>query len=78
MHTFDHVLLNNMYADKLLKINGYIINDDIWMPSIQKVYEYIKKNYNHFEIIDEKYHRFGPILKKIKEKNIEWDNFIQF
>lgn len=78
MHTFDHVLLNNFYADKLLNIGGFIINDDIWMPSIQRVCNYLTKNYTHFQIIDDKYYRFGPIYKKINNNNIEWNEFTDF
>jgi predicted O-methyltransferase YrrM len=77
-HTFDHVLLNNFYADILLNKTGHIINDDFWMPSIKKVHEYISNNYNHFEISDEKYDRFGPIYKKIANKNIPWNSFTNF
>jgi predicted O-methyltransferase YrrM len=77
-HTFDHVLLNNFYADQLLKIGGFIINDDILMPSIQCVCSYLTKNYKHFEVDKQTYHRFGPIYKKIANKNIKWNEFTRF
>lgn len=78
-HTFDHVLMNNFYADHLLNINGFIINDDIWLPSIQQVCSFITNNFKHFQIVEEdSYHRFGPIYKKIKEKVVQWDAFTPF
>ena len=77
-HTFDHVLLNNFYADYLLNIDGFIINDDIWMPSIQRACSYISKNYKHFKIDKERYHRYGPIYKKTANKNINWNEFTSF
>ena len=77
-HTFDHVLLNNFYADHLLKIGGFIINDDIWLPSIKNVCAFLTNNYNHFEIIEDSYPRFGPIYKKISNKVIIWDQFTTF
>lgn len=77
-HTFDHVLHNNFYADYLLKVGGFIINDDIWMPSIQRVCAYLTNNYTHLQIIEDHHPRFGPIYKKICEKNINWDEYIIF
>jgi len=78
MHTFDHVLLNNFYADYLLNVGGFVINDDIWMPSIQKVCAYLSANYTHYQIVEDYYPRFAPIYKKISDKNIEWTAFTMF
>ena len=77
-HTFDHVLLNNFYADYLLNIGGFIINDDFWMQSIQKVCDFLTKNYTHFQIYDNSYSRFGPVYKKVSNKDIKWDEFMMF
>jgi len=79
-HTFDHVLMNNFYADLLLNINGYVINDDYCFPAIKKATHFIHENYNHWKKInDENSHlRFGPIFKKIKNRNIRWDHFNDF
>jgi len=77
-HIYDHVILNNFYADILLKVNGYLVNDDYWMPAIKKAYSYIKNNYPHYEEI-ETHKRFAPILKKKKEKEyLGWDYFTPF
>ena len=76
-HTFDYVLLDNFYADLLLNVNGFIINDDYCYPSIQYVHKYISSNYNHLVQIDF-YGRFGPIYKKVSEKNIKFDQFTAF
>jgi len=77
-HIFDYVILDNFYADLLLKNGGYLINDDIWMPAIQKAYSFIKNNYTHYEEI-EKPKRFAPILKKNKDKEyLGWDHFVPF
>jgi len=71
-------LLNNFYADYLLNVGGYILNDDIWMPSIQRVCAYLTKNYKHFQVVEESYKRLGPIYKKIGEKAIDWNHFTAF
>lgn len=72
-HIFDHVILNNFYADLLLNVNGYLINDDMWMPAVKKAYSYIENNYKNYEVYM-KHERFTPILKKVKEKEyLGWD-----
>ena len=79
IQTFDHVLLNNFYADYLLNVNGFIINDDYWMPSIQKVCAYITNNYTHFKKANNGVDvRFGIIFQKLSEKNIAWNAFSPF
>lgn len=44
MHTFDYTLVDFFYSDLLLNVGGYIIFDDIWMPSIRKVVMYVLRN----------------------------------
>ena len=46
-HLFDYVLLDFFYADKLLRNGGYIMFDDLWMPSIRKVMAFIMENRNY-------------------------------
>jgi hypothetical protein len=43
MHTFDHVLLDFFYANRLIRIGGYIVIDDCNMTSISKAVSYIEK-----------------------------------
>ena len=45
MHLFDYTLLDFFYADKMLNINGLIIIDDIRHAPVQKLIQYVKKNY---------------------------------
>lgn len=42
-HSFDHVFVDTYYANKLLKIDGFLILDDCRIPSVAKVVKY----YNH-------------------------------
>ena len=44
MHTFDYTLVDFFYSDLLLKAGGYLIFDDIWMPSVRKVILYVQRN----------------------------------
>ena len=40
--------------------------------------EDFKDNYCHLVISNDSNRRFGPIFKKIKEKNIQWNSFNTF
>ena len=44
MHLFDYVLLDFFYIDKMLRVGGYIVFDDLWMPAIRKVVSFVLKN----------------------------------
>ncbi len=35
-HTFDHTLLDCFYATRLLKVGGYLVIDDVGMPSVRR------------------------------------------
>lgn len=43
-HRFDYAFLDLFYADKLIRQKGYIVFDDIWMPSIRKVIGFLLTN----------------------------------
>lgn len=43
-HQFDYVLVDFFCLDKILKVGGIVVFDDVWMPSIQKVCHYVATN----------------------------------
>ncbi len=49
-HTFDHTLVDFFYLNKLIKVGGVIVIDDIGFPSINKCMRYIL-NYPSYEVI---------------------------
>jgi len=44
MHTFDYAFVDFFYADLLLDVNGYLVFDDVWMPSVLKAVIYVTRN----------------------------------
>lgn len=46
-HLFDYTLLEFFYADLLIPVGGYLFFDDLWMPSQQKVINFILRNRNY-------------------------------
>lgn len=50
MHLFDYALVDFFYADLLLKTGGFLIFDDVWMPSIRKVLMFVLRN-RHYQLV---------------------------
>lgn len=47
-HTFDHTLLDCFYATRLLRVGGYLAIDDVSLPSIHRVVNFLS-NYPCYE-----------------------------
>lgn len=43
-HTFDYVIVDFFYIDKMLRVGGVVVFDDSYYPSIRKVCRYILTN----------------------------------
>ncbi len=43
-HLFEDVLVDFFYIDKMLRPESFIVFDDIWMPSVRKVVNFVLKN----------------------------------
>ncbi len=76
-HNFDTVMVDFYCSNRLLNVGGVLLFDDMWMPSIQKIASFIRKNmrgYREFET---------PVknllcLKKLAEDDRAWDHFSEF
>jgi len=42
MHTFDYKLLDYFFADKMLKVGGWLVFHDLWLSSVKKVFRFIQ------------------------------------
>lgn len=43
-HTFDYVMVDFFYIDKMLRVGGVVVFDDFYYPSIRKVCRYVLTN----------------------------------
>jgi hypothetical protein len=43
-HHFDYVLVDFFYIDKLLRVGGYAVFDDLWLPQVRKVVSFVLRN----------------------------------
>lgn len=52
VHTFDHTLVDFFYANRLLRVGGYVLFDDCSMPSVSLVVSYAMKYPCYLPIAD--------------------------
>lgn len=43
-HLFDYMLLDFFYADQLIDTGGFIVFDDLWLPSMKKLLAFVLRN----------------------------------
>jgi len=75
-HRFDDVLVDFYLADMITPIGGIIALDDLWLPSIQTVVDFIKRN-RSFEWVDQPCPDLG-VFRKTAADNRHWDHYIEF
>jgi predicted O-methyltransferase YrrM len=76
-HTFDATLLDAMYAIMLLRMGGYLIIDDMWMPAIRKVARYISTNYKHMKLVNQPSRAF-IVFQKVADDSRDWNYHVDF
>ena len=75
-HRFDDVMVDFYLSDLVLEIGGLLIFDDMWLPSIRRVIDFIKTN-RSYVIIRTSVENMA-VFKKIAKDSRNWDHFIQF
>lgn len=53
-HTFDHTLVDFFYLNRIIRVGGMIVFDDVRYPSISRVVRYVSK-YPNYEIVNADY-----------------------
>lgn len=61
-HLFDYAFVDFFYIDKLLRVNGLILFDDLWMPSIRRVVSFVASNLD-YQLIPQP--SAAPLLKRV-------------
>ena len=79
---YKHEVLEDYLKDflKNFSVDFIIENEPLGTGgAIKKAYNYIEKNYPHYDVIDTTPQRFTPILKKKKDKEyLGWDFHVSF
>lgn len=68
-HTFDHTLLDCFYASRLLRVGGYLVVDDVSLPSVRRVIDFLK-NYPCYEEYDSVSDALRKSWKKIITRSL--------
>lgn len=81
-HTFDQVMLDFYYLNRMLKVGGVIVFDDVWMPSVRTALAYILQ-YPAYRVEDAltyaniKQSMFSKLLKKVLYGIIKKSSLLQ-
>ncbi|HKV25397.1 MAG TPA: class I SAM-dependent methyltransferase [Candidatus Acidoferrum sp.] len=75
-HRFDDVLVDFTLAALLSKVGSIILLDDLWMPSISLVREFILKNRSDFAAVESS-SRFAA-FQMLHHDDRPWDHFTDF
>jgi predicted O-methyltransferase YrrM len=75
-HTFDYTLIDFFYADKLLKLGGIILIDDVLHKGVNKFIRYVETNYKNYKKIETIKTQAGYI--KMGDNKREWYYHVNF
>jgi predicted O-methyltransferase YrrM len=72
LHIFDHTLLDFFYADRMLRVGGYIAFDDCSFPAVEAVLSYVLAN-RAYEPIGRHHERLAVLRKLADDDRPERD-----
>ena len=75
-HRFDDVLVDFYLSDQLVSPGGLLIFDDMWMPSVRTVVNFILTN-RQYKIVSQPI-RNMMVLKKLADDDRDWCHFENF
>jgi predicted O-methyltransferase YrrM len=76
-HKFDDALIDFTLASKLCPINGYVVLDDMWMPSISKVVAFLRTNRADFVSVETPVKNIAA-FQRVSLDTRSWDHFQDF
>jgi predicted O-methyltransferase YrrM len=76
-HRFDNVIVDFLFADRICDPGGWIIFDDLWMPSVQKVCAYVESNRTEYEPCP---CPIGSVIafRKVGKDCRDWRHYVDF
>lgn len=77
-HLFEDTLMDFSLSDKILDIEGLIILDDMWMPAVRRVVDFVTKNFEgYYERVDVRHGNVSCFRKRALDER-PWDHFADF
>ena len=62
-HNFDYVMVDFFYVDMLLRMGGYVVFDDLWLPQVRKVVSFVMRN-KGYELVKVGGSRESPLWRR--------------
>jgi predicted O-methyltransferase YrrM len=76
-HLFDHALMDFYLYAPLCTVGGYVVLDDVWMPSIRTLVDFVRANRQDFAELPAHEHNIA-VFRRIAEDARSWRHFRQF
>ncbi len=76
-HRYDDVLVDFTLSAEIVPVGGWIVLDDLWMPSIQRVRDFLRSNRPDFAERDVGHEHFAA-FERIADDKRRWDHFVAF
>jgi predicted O-methyltransferase YrrM len=76
-HRFDDVLIDFTLSAEMCPLGGYVVLDDVWMASIQRVVSFIRNNREDFAEVPTPISNVAA-FKRIAEDMRKWDFHVNF
>lgn len=76
-HLFDYALGDFLLYAPLCTVGGYVVFDDVWMPSIKTVSEFVQANRKDFEAVPATEGNIS-VFRKVAEDARSWGHFRRF
>jgi cephalosporin hydroxylase len=76
-HKFDYTLVDFSLASFVCETGGHIILDDMWMPAIQRVASFIRRNLPNFTEIPTPIRNIA-LFRMTSGEQRQWDYFVPF
>jgi predicted O-methyltransferase YrrM len=76
-HRFDDVLVDFTLASELCSMEGCIVLDDMWMPSICRAVAFIRSNRKDFEELKTPVANIAA-FRRIGEDARQWNHYVEF
>jgi predicted O-methyltransferase YrrM len=75
-HKFDNVLVDFFLSDKLVRVGGLIMFDDMWLPAIRSVVSFIENNRSYRRLKCQSDNM--AVFEKIEDDSRPWDHYVSF
>jgi len=76
-HRFDSVLVDFYLSDKICALQGVIVFDDMWMPSVQRLVRFISNNRSDYRYIKTSVQN-AAVFTKVGRDERRWDHYTDF